>query len=217
MYAWELFQRRRDMSTVDENPQNSDPESRQTPSLLDATFQQEALPCLDAVHRFAGVLVTDETGTGDLVEQTFASAYRDWHTWRVGTDPCRWLFSICYSVFLQIGRREAWTGILEQRDDDALAAVIDHSRSVDDGTDELLAKLNFEQILRGTLKELDETDRKIVLLVDGEKYSYGDAADLLSIPVETVRAHLYHARRLLQEALFAHARDSAEGSDGNNT
>jgi hypothetical protein len=48
--------------------------------------------------------------------------------------------------------------------------------------------------------------------VDLEDLSYEEAAAVLEVPVGTVRSRLYRARRHVQEALIAHARDMGIGS-----
>jgi len=47
-----------------------------------------------------------------------------------------------------------------------------------------------------------------VVLVDVEGQSYDEAAEVLDVPVGTVRSRLFRARRLLQDLLFEYARDA---------
>jgi RNA polymerase sigma-70 factor (ECF subfamily) len=47
-----------------------------------------------------------------------------------------------------------------------------------------------------------------VQLVDVEELRYEEAADVLGIPIGTVRSRLYRARRLLQAALVDYASDA---------
>ena len=51
----------------------------------------------------------------------------------------------------------------------------------------------------------------ILVLVDVEGRSYEEAAAVLGMPVETVRSRLYRARRHIQEALLARAREIIGG------
>jgi RNA polymerase sigma-70 factor (ECF subfamily) len=48
----------------------------------------------------------------------------------------------------------------------------------------------------------------VVMLVDVQGLGYDEAAEVLQIPVGTVRSRLFRARRLLQEQLFEYARDA---------
>ena len=57
------------------------------------------------------------------------------------------------------------------------------------------------------MEEIPETFRSAVVLVDLEDQSYEDAAEVLGIPVGTVRSRLFRGRKLLQEKLALHAQD----------
>jgi RNA polymerase sigma-70 factor (ECF subfamily) len=174
-------------------------------------FECLALPWLDAVYRFARSLTRDAADADDLVQDTFLRALRSWHTFHPGADCRRWLFAICHHAFLasreharlRPGHRTAGDG-----DVDALPAVLLHHGAVRDGTDELLARIGLGPALQEALAHLGEPFRAVVVLVDGEGNSYEDAAAVLHVPVGTVRSRLFRGRRLLQESLFAHARDA---------
>jgi RNA polymerase sigma-70 factor (ECF subfamily) len=176
-----------------------------------AEFECVALPWLDAVYRFARSLTHDAADADDLVQDTFLRALRSWHTFRPGSDCRRWLFAICHHAFLSSHKRShARPGHDDASDGDidALPAVMLHHGAVRDGTDELLARIDLRPALDDALAHLREPFRAAVVLVDGEDYSYEEAAVVLQVPVGTVRSRLYRGRRLLQEGLFAHARDA---------
>jgi RNA polymerase sigma-70 factor (ECF subfamily) len=46
------------------------------------------------------------------------------------------------------------------------------------------------------------------VLVDVEQQSYEAAAEILSIPIGTLRSRLFRGRRIMQELLVTHARDA---------
>ena len=67
----------------------------------DETFQQEALPQMDAVYRFALRLTGDPDGAADLTQDTFLRAYQNWDRYTPGTKAKSWLFTICRNLFLR--------------------------------------------------------------------------------------------------------------------
>jgi len=73
--------------------------------------------------------------------------------------------------------------------------------------EEVIAKLLREDIDRA-LDELPDTFRIAIVLVDVEGYSYGEAAELLGVPIGTVRSRLARARAQLQRALWQHGKDA---------
>jgi RNA polymerase sigma-70 factor (ECF subfamily) len=73
-----------------------------------------------------------------------------------------------------------------------------------------------ETFIAGLLREdldraldaLPDLFRVAVLLVDVQGYSYPEAAEVLGVPVGTVRSRLSRARSLLQRALWRHAQEA---------
>jgi RNA polymerase sigma-70 factor, ECF subfamily len=58
-----------------------------------------------------------------------------------------------------------------------------------------------ELFLRQALRKLDAQDREILLLREFEQLSYGEIAQLLKLPVNTVRSRLFRARMALRDLL----------------
>jgi RNA polymerase sigma-70 factor (ECF subfamily) len=73
--------------------------------------------------------------------------------------------------------------------------------------EEVIAKLLREDMDRA-LDALPDAFRIAVVLVDVQGYSYGEAAELLGVPVGTVRSRLARARAQLQRALWQHGKDA---------
>ena len=167
----------------------------------DAEFAREALPWLDDVYRFALSLTRDEADADDVVQETFLRAYRSWHTFIPGTDCRRWLFTICRNVFLRSRERQRPTVDLEDGEQDALAAGSVYAAARENGYDDLYARLDIAPALREAIDELAEPFRSAVLLVDVEDLSYDSAAEVMGVPIGTVRSRLFRGRRLLQEKL----------------
>jgi RNA polymerase sigma-70 factor (ECF subfamily) len=174
----------------------------------DVRFEREALPWLDDVYRFALSLTRSEADAEDVVQESYLRAYRSWDTFLPGSDCRRWLFTICRNVFLRARERTRHEVELEDGDADALASVMLHSQAMRDGTDALLARIDLGPALERALGGLPEPFRSAVVLVDVEDQSYEAAAQVLGVPIGTVRSRLFRGRRLLQETLFAYARDA---------
>lgn len=66
-----------------------------------------------------------------------------------------------------------------------------------------------EVLLRQAVGKLDAIDREILLLREFEQLSYAEIADLLRLPVNTVRSRLFRARLALRELLTAPISKSA--------
>ncbi len=189
-----------------------------TPPVSDAhaDFSALALTALDDVYRFARSLTRDEADAEDVVQETYLRAFRSWHTFQVGTDVRRWLFTIARNVFLRSrekGQREVTL------DDDGSEAV-DAAQALDSwvvrGLDPILDRADLGPAIESALHELPVAYRDVVVLVDLQDQAYEDAAAVLGIPVGTVRSRLFRGRKLLQERLAAYAQDAGFAKTGGN-
>lgn len=174
----------------------------------DERFEREALPWLDDVYRFALALTRQEADADDVVQETFLRAYRSWHTFQLGTNCRRWLFTICRNVFLRRRERERWTEAVAEAELDTIAAVREHGAVRAEGWDDFLVRLDLAPAIRRALDALAEPFRPAVILVDVEGFTYDEAAAILGVPVGTIRSRLFRGRRLLQHDLVEYARDA---------
>jgi RNA polymerase sigma-70 factor, ECF subfamily len=173
------------------------------------SFDHEALRYLDDVARFALSLTHSQADADDLVQETFLRAFRGWHTYMPGSDARRWLFTICKHAFLRSRERAQRVVELDGEPElETLAAVRLHNEVRAAGGNELFDRPDLGPAIARAIAALPEPFRVVVTLVDVEGYAYDDAAAVLEVPIGTVRSRLFRARRLLQEALFEHARDA---------
>lgn len=63
--------------------------------------------------------------------------------------------------------------------------------------------IEAEVLLRQAVGKLERLDREILLLSEFEQLSYTEIAELLSLPVNTVRSRLFRARMALRDMLQA--------------
>lgn len=180
----------------------------------DGDFASLALPHLGAVARFALSLARDAADADDLVQETYLLACRGWHTFDRAGDCRRWLFTICRNAFLTARRRQGRVIDSDDGDLDAMPAAVAHAAAVGDGLGDLFDRIDVGPAIRHAIDALPEPHHSILVLVDLEDLSYDDAGAILGIPGGTVRSRLYRARRLVQEALVAHARDAGMAHGG---
>jgi RNA polymerase sigma-70 factor (ECF subfamily) len=68
-------------------------------------------------------------------------------------------------------------------------------------TDAVDAALDNSLWVRRALEKLDPSEREILMLREYEQLSYSEVAELLRIPVNTVRSRLFRARMALKNHL----------------
>ena len=172
-------------------------------------FEQELLASIEAVHRFALQLARDPSAAEDLVQETYlrALAHRDQYS--PGTNCRAWLFTICRNVFVKGAMRNAREVAVEDAELEAMrAAALHGSVAASDPSGAVFERADVDDAVRRALEKLPEEYRTVVALVDIEDQSYGSVAEILGIPIGTVRSRLFRGRRLLQQDLLAYAADA---------
>src|SRR5689334_24784184 len=69
-------------------------------------FEEEALALADQVYRVARRLVSTREEAEDLVQETYARAFRSWRSYTPGTNLRAWLLRILTNLNIDRGRRK---------------------------------------------------------------------------------------------------------------
>src|SRR5205085_5714185 len=69
-------------------------------------FEEEALALADQVYRVARRLVSTREEAEDLVQETYARAFRSWRSFTPGTNLRAWLLRILTNLNIDRGRRK---------------------------------------------------------------------------------------------------------------
>jgi RNA polymerase sigma-70 factor (ECF subfamily) len=174
----------------------------------DAQFAATALPLLPTVARIARALAGNATDGDDLVQETFLRAYRYWHTFEPGSDCTAWLSTICRRALFDLRRREERTDVVDDTELESLAAASLHKTARSAGLEGVFDRVDLGPAIEAAIARLEPTFRAVVELADVEGFSYDEIAEMLDIPIGTVRSRLYRGRRHLQQELFAYALDA---------
>lgn len=171
-------------------------------------FEREAIPWIDDVYRFALSLTRDESDADDVVQDTFLRAFRSWHTYLPGSDCRRWLFTICRNVFLRSRERARPTVELDAGEIDQAIVGSFYGESSRDNVESIFSRLDLAPAISRALANVPEPFRSTLILVDVEDQSYEAAAEVLRVPIGTVRSRLFRGRRLMQDQLMTYAYDA---------
>jgi len=173
-------------------------------------FTEEALPWLDAVFRFTLRLTAgNRAEADDIVQEAFLRAYRHWHTFERGTSARAWLFTIARNVFLRSRERQARIPETLESELDFDVAAVSASQVLRDVVEHdpesrFFSSFIDEEVTRA-VEQLPPDFREVVVLSDIEGLNYGEIADVVGVPLGTVKSRLYRGRRLLQRALYDYA------------
>ena len=166
-------------------------------------FEEEALELADQVYRVARRMVSTREEAEELVQDTYARAFRSWRSFTPGTNMRAWLLRILTNLNTDRGRKVQRTPDsrpLEESDyylANKVAAV--------DGEQALEQEQVVERLSQGgvvdALAELPHDFRDVVVLVDLGEFSYAEAAQILDVPIGTVMSRLHRGRRILKQTL----------------
>jgi RNA polymerase sigma-70 factor (ECF subfamily) len=99
----------------------------------------------------------------------------------------------------------------EDADLESLAAADLHAHARADGLEHVFERSEMREAVEKAIASLPEAFRDVAVLVDLHDHSYESAAEILGVPLGTVRSRLFRARRILQEQLLAYAQDAGYG------
>ncbi|GIK17052.1 MAG: RNA polymerase sigma-H factor [Planctomycetota bacterium] len=142
----------------------------------------------------------------DLTQDTFLHAFRRIGEFRLDSRFYTWLFRIAVNLSISHRRkarhRAAWSLDGASGNDDASGSpgvrLADHAG---EPPDERASIAEQRERLGQALRRLDEEHRTVIVLRDIEGLSYTDIAEVLDVPVGTVRSRLHRARLELSEVM----------------
>src|ERR1051326_4621837 len=161
---------------------------------------EEALARADQVYRVARRLVSTREEAEDLVQETYARAFRSWRSFTPGTNLRAWLLRILTNLNIDRGRRPQrapqMTSI-DERGDYYLYDKLVEGEGEPADEERVIERLSQDSIVEA-LAHVPHDFRDVLVLVDIGEFSYADAAQILDIPIGTVMSRLHRARRILK-------------------
>jgi len=142
----------------------------------------------------------------ETTQETFLAAWQGLPAFRGDARFATWLYRIAYNCSLKQ---------LEQRKRDkalqvALEAEQDNAKLVDTEMD----VRDRQALVREHLSHLPAKYRIVLILRHLQDMTYEEMAEILTMPIGTIKTHLFRARNLLKERLQALDRESNMGTRG---
>ena len=166
-------------------------------------FEEEALELSDQVFRVARHLVGSREEAEDLMQETYARAFRSWRSFTPGTNLRAWLLRILTNLNIDRARRQQrtpQTTSIDEHGDYYLYDKLVEGETEPPDEERVVAKLSQGSIV-DALAHVPHDFRDVLVLVDIGEFSYADTAQILDIPIGTVMSRLHRARRILKGEL----------------
>jgi RNA polymerase sigma-70 factor (ECF subfamily) len=180
-------------------------------------FEKLALVYLDDLYRMGLSFTHNKADAEDLVQRSVMKAYRAFQSFERGTNMKAWLFKILRNTFISDYRRNKKHAVQSIEDDEAefsfYKAAQEEARKASESISEevVLDPSKLEYVLGDEVKKaldsLSDDFREAIFLCDVQGLSYVEMAEILDVPVGTVRSRLARARGQMQKVLWEYAKD----------
>ena len=190
-------------ATVIRMPETSNDATRIATEARDRVrFEEDALALSDQVYRVARHLASSRDEAEDLVQETYARAFRSWRSFTPGTNLRAWLLRILTNLNIDRGRRSQRAPQMTplEANDYYLYDRLAESDGTETDEERVVEKLSQDDIV-SALSAVPHDFRDVIVLVDIGDFSYQDAANILDIPIGTVMSRLHRGRRILKREL----------------
>ena len=171
-------------------------------SVKEALFKKEMVPHTNLLLNFAIRTTGNKDDAKDLLQDTFLKAYRFIDKYEKGTNAKAWLFRIMKNSFINDYRKISRAP--DQVNYDEIAEYYDLVRERTGEANDLRQQV-FDNLLDdevvAAMESLTEEFRTIIILSDLEGLTYEEIAEVLDIPLGTVRSRLHRARKVMQKNL----------------
>ena len=137
-------------------------------------------------------LSSNPTLADDLAQEVFLRAYRGLVGFEGRARFSTWIYRIAYNVFLNHRTRTRELAALPQGFESQAAAPDDELSP---------RRCDMRRDLAGAIAALPDRYRVVVTLYYLEDVSYPEIAEVLGLPLGTVKTHLHRAKKMLREQL----------------
>ena len=136
----------------------------------------------------------------DVVQDAFVSAYQSLASFKGDSEFYTWLYRIAFNTAVSLRRRRRATISLETgRVSDVAMDPQDPSPETHPGA--ALERSEEEATLQAALNRLSSDHRVVLVLKDIEGMKYEQIADVIGVPIGTIRSRIHRARLELRELL----------------
>lgn len=154
----------------------------------------------DRLYNTVYRLVDNAEDAQDVVQDAFLSAYQGLGSFKGEAQFFTWLYRIAVNTAISLKRKQR--AVLPLRTgpaDESGAEPLD--RSEDSRPEHALERAEQERRIQQALGRLSPEHRAVLILKDMEGEKYETMAEILQVPIGTIRSRLHRARLELRELL----------------
>jgi RNA polymerase sigma factor (sigma-70 family) len=203
------------MNSSDQNPlkkserESASESSKEDDKLVAAAVEGDEAAYAQLVDKYQRALffhiaklVKDREQIEDLVQEAFMKAFGNLKSYNTDYAFSTWLYRIATNHSIDyLRKRKLQTLSIDEpqktKDGELEIQLPDESYI----TDRDIIRKQRKQIIHNSIENLPEKYREVIRMRHMEEKSYQEIADILDLPLGTVKAHIFRAREMLYKAL----------------
>jgi RNA polymerase sigma-70 factor (ECF subfamily) len=145
-------------------------------------------------------MLRDYEDASEITQAAFLAAWQGLPSFRDEARFATWLYRIAYNCALkQLERRKRERSLQTAMEAEQILEGVNREKRAED----LLELRDRQAIVREQIEKLPAKYRSVLILRHLQEMTYEEMADILTMPIGTIKTHLFRARNLLKECLLA--------------
>jgi RNA polymerase sigma-70 factor (ECF subfamily) len=179
----------------------------------EAAFTEFVRQYSTTVYNLAFRMLGNSAEAEDISQEIFITVFKRIHTFRGDSSLSTWMYRVtinhCKNRIKYLARRHDLAR-LEYQDERSRRSSVDRSTAaVVHRPDELAEAREMEAIIQGTLEDLDEDHRTILVLRELQGLTYQQIGEVMQLEEGTVKSKLHRARSTFMRRIKGAYRDGA--------
>jgi len=163
--------------------------------MQEEAYEEAVMMHKDRIHAYATLMLRDPAEAQDVAQEAL---FRLWQfRERVRVEGVRlWLMRTVRNLCIDRIRKRRVRAEVDEGDD-----VVAIEADVSPGPERLTASGQLGEMIERALGELSPHDRSVVILREVQGLTYDEIAEILDLPLGTLKARLHRARERLRKQL----------------
>lgn len=180
-------------------------------------FEELVLLFDKKIYNYCYRMTNNSDDAEDLAQEVFIKVYRNLKAFRKDSKFSTWIYRIAYNTCIDNHRKKRFKLLpLNRGGDDERDMDIPSPTPLPE--DQVISDEQYS-IIKECIARLKPEYKSAIILRDIQNYSYREIADILNIPMGTVKSNISRARALLRDDLKSRlaGRDERGSNDGSQT
>lgn len=146
-------------------------------------------------------MVRDRALAEDLAQETFVKAFRSLASYDRRRKLSSWLFTIAHNTTIDHLRRKRLATVPLEVEGDEMSPVDRAAAPAAEGPERVALRADLLRAFEAALTELRPDHAEVLVLRFQEGMAYDEIAEIMGLPLGTVKTHLHRARKALAARL----------------